>query len=306
MEGLEKGVFYRKEDGSVWVDLTDEGLDQKLLLRGDGTSVYMTQDIGTAQLRYDDYKASHMVYVVGNEQNYHFEVLKKVLQKLGKPYSDTLYHLSYGMVELPQGKMKSREGTVVDADELMDEMFETARQTTEALGKIDGFSAEEKTYLFETIGAGALKYFILKVDPKKNMLFNPAESIDFNGNTGPFIQYTYARICSILRKAADSGMDKRTYNSANINLNAKENALLRSLYSFPSVVQQAAAEMSPAQIANYVYDVAKEFNQFYHDHSVLNEPDSDVSRFRLDLCIITSRVIKTAMNMLGINVPERM
>jgi arginyl-tRNA synthetase len=306
MEGLEKGVFYRKEDGSVWVDLTDEGLDQKLLLRGDGTSVYMTQDIGTAQLRYDDYKASHMVYVVGNEQNYHFEVLKKVLQKLGKPYSDTLYHLSYGMVELPQGKMKSREGTVVDADELMDEMFETARQTTEALGKIDGFSAEEKTYLFETIGAGALKYFILKVDPKKNMLFNPAESIDFNGNTGPFIQYTHARICSILRKASETGADKSSYDAEKIILNSKENSVLRTLYSFPGVVQQAAAEMSPAQIANYVYDLAKEFNQFYHDHSVLNEPDPDVSRFRLELSLLTSRVIKTAMNLLGIQVPERM
>jgi arginyl-tRNA synthetase len=228
------------------------------------------------------------------------------LQKLGTPYSDTLYHLSYGMVELPQGKMKSREGTVVDADELMDEMFETARQTTEALGKIDGFSAEEKTYLFETIGAGALKYFILKVDPKKNMLFNPAESIDFNGNTGPFIQYTHARICSILRKASETGADKSSYDAEKIILNSKENSVLRTLYSFPGVVQQAAAEMSPAQIANYVYDLAKEFNQFYHDHSVLNEPDPDVSRFRLELSLLTSRVIKTAMNLLGIQVPERM
>jgi arginyl-tRNA synthetase len=306
IEGLEKGVFYRKEDGSVWVDLSDEGLDQKLLLRGDGTSVYMTQDIGTAQLRYDDYKASHMIYVVGNEQNYHFDVLKRVLKKLGKPYSDTLFHLSYGMVELPQGKMKSREGTVVDADELMDEMFATARQTTETLGKIDGFSEEEKTTLFETIGLGALKYFILKVDPKKNMLFNPAESIDFNGNTGPFIQYTYARICSILRKAAESGLNQKNYDASAIQVNAKEKLLLRSLYSFPQVVQQAAAEMSPAQIANYVYDLAKEFNQFYHDHSVLNEPHADTSRYRLELSQVTANVIKTAMGLLGINVPDRM
>jgi arginyl-tRNA synthetase len=306
MEGLEKNVFYRKEDGSVWVDLSDEGLDQKLLLRGDGTSVYMTQDIGTAQLRYDDYKASHMVYVVGNEQNYHFDVLKKVLKKLDKPYAHTLFHLSYGMVELPQGKMKSREGTVVDADELMAEMFDTARKTTEALGKVEGFTEQEKNGLFETIGQGALKYFILKVDPKKNMLFNPEESIDFNGNTGPFIQYTHARICSILRKASDKGLDKQQYDISAIPLQQKEKLLIRSLYTYPQMVKQAAAEMSPALIANYVYDLAKEFNQFYHDHSVLNEPNADISRFRLDLSILTVRVIKSAMNLLGIEVPERM
>lgn len=306
LEGLEKEVFYQKEDGSVWVDLSDEGLDQKLLLRGDGTSVYMTQDIGTAQLRYDDYKASHMVYVVGNEQNYHFDVLKKVLKKLGKPFADTLFHLSYGMVELPQGKMKSREGTVVDADELMAEMFDTARKTTEALGKVEGFSDQEKNGLFETIGQGALKYFILKVDPKKNMMFNPEESIDFNGNTGPFIQYTHARICSILRKAADKGLDQQQYEISRVPLQQKEKLLIRSLYTYPQMVKQAAAEMSPALIANYVYDLAKEFNQFYHDHSVLNEPDADISRFRLDLSTLTAKVIRSAMNLLGIEVPERM
>jgi arginyl-tRNA synthetase len=305
-EGLEKGVFYAKEDSSVWVDLTDEGLDHKLLLRGDGTSVYMTQDIGTAQLRFDDYQASHMVYVVGNEQNYHFDVLKKVLKKLGKPYSETLFHLSYGMVELPQGKMKSREGTVVDADELMEEMFSTARQTTEELGKVEGFTEQEKQNLFETIGMGALKYFILKVDPKKNMLFNPQESIDFNGNTGPFIQYTHARICSILRKAEEKNLDKTPSDFSKIELQNKEKMLLRTLYAFPQTVKQAANEMSPAQIANYVYELAREFNQFYHELSVLNEPDPNTSRLRLDLSRLTASVIKTSMGMLGITVPERM
>ncbi len=306
LEGLNQGVFFQKEDGSVWVDLAQEGLDQKLLLRGDGTSVYMTQDIGTAQLRYDDYNARQMIYVVGNEQNYHFDVLKKVLKKLEKPYSGSLFHLSYGMVELPQGKMKSREGTVVDADELMEEMYVTAKQTTEELGKVDGYTEEEKKDLFETIGLGALKYFILKVDPKKNMMFNPTESIDFNGNTGPFIQYTHARICSILRKAEETGLDKQSYNADKIEINNKEKILIRSLYSFPQVIQQAAHEMSPAQIANYVYDLAKEFNQFYHEHSVLNEPDRDVSRYRLGLSQLTAKVIKESMNMLGIQVPERM
>jgi arginyl-tRNA synthetase len=306
LEGLKKGIFFKKEDGSVWADLADEGLDQKLLLRGDGTSVYMTQDIGTAQLRYDDYQASKMIYVVGNEQNYHFDVLKKVLTKLEKPFSENLLHLSYGMVELPQGKMKSREGTVVDADDLMEEMYATAKSTTETLGKVDGFSDEEKQELFETIGLGALKYFILKVDPKKNMMFNPEESIDFNGNTGPFIQYTHARICSILRKAEEKGMDARQFELANVSLSNKERLLLRSLYSFPAVIKQAANEMSPAQIANYVYDLAREFNQFYHDHSVLNEENTDISLFRLLLSQVTARVISTGMGLLGINVPERM
>ncbi|MFW5707244.1 MAG: arginine--tRNA ligase, partial [Bacteroidota bacterium] len=233
LEGMEKGVLLKKEDGSVWADLSDEGLDQKLLLRADGTSVYMTQDIGTAQLRYDDYNAGQMIYVVGNEQNYHFDVLKKVLKKLGKPYSDNLFHLSYGMVELPQGKMKSREGTVVDADDLMDEMYQTARKTTEELGKIDGFTEEEKQSLFHTIGMGALKYFILKVDPRKNMLFNPQESIDFNGNTGPFIQYTHARIKSILRKAEEKGIIRAQFEAGKIELNDKEKLLLKSLYAYP-------------------------------------------------------------------------
>ncbi len=306
LEGLKKGIFFKKEDGSVWVDLADQGLDQKLLLRGDGTSVYMTQDIGTAQLRYDDYKASQMIYVVGNEQNYHFDVLKKVLAKLEKPFSENLFHLSYGMVELPQGKMKSREGTVVDADELMEEMYATAKTTTETLGKVDGFSDEEKQQLFETIGLGALKYYILKVDPKKNMMFNPEESIDFNGNTGPFIQYTHARICSILRKADEKGMAAQQFNSDNVTLSNKERLLLRSLYSFPGVIKQAADELSPAQIANYVYDLAKEFNQFYHDHSVLNEENKDISLFRLGLSRLTARIINTGMGLLGINVPERM
>lgn len=306
LEGLGKDAFFKKEDGSVWADLTGEGLDEKLLLRADGTSVYMTQDIGTAQLRYDDYTAEQMVYVVGNEQNYHFDVLKRVLKKLDKPYADHLYHLSYGMVELPQGKMKSREGTVVDADDLMDEMYTTAKQTTEALGKVDGFSEEEKEDLFHTIGMGALKYFILKVDPKKNMLFNPEESIDFNGNTGPFIQYTHARIRSIVRKAKEQGLAGQAFNVDKLELNPKEKNLLQSLYSFPQVVNDAAGDMSPAQIANYTFELAKEFNQFYHDHSVLNEPDRDVSLFRLMLSELTARVIKTGMGMLGIKVPERM
>ena len=306
LDGLKKNAVYKKEDGSVWADLTDEGLDEKLLLRADGTSVYMTQDIGTAQLRYDDYKASKMIYVVGNEQNYHFEVLAKILKKLEKPYAGILEHLSYGMVELPQGKMKSREGTVVDADDLMDEMFTTAKKTTEALGKIDGFSDEEKDKLFNMIGLGALKYFILKVDPKKNMLFNPEESIDFNGNTGPFIQYTHARIRSILRKAEERDIEGRKYDAGRIVLNEKEKNLIKTLYAFPQVVQDAAADMSPAQMANYVYELAKEFNQFYHEHSVLNEPDPDVSLFRLQLSELTARVIKTATGLLGIEVPERM
>ncbi|TVQ10464.1 MAG: arginine--tRNA ligase, partial [Bacteroidetes bacterium] len=279
LEGLEKGVLFKKEDGSIWADLTDQGLDQKLLLRADGTSVYMTQDIGTAQLRFDDYNANQMIYVVGNEQNYHFDVLKKVIKKLGKEYSDSLFHLSYGMVELPQGKMKSREGTVVDADDLMDEMYNTARKTTEELGKVEGFTEEEKEKLFDTIGLGALKYFILKVDPKKNMLFNPEESIDFNGNTGPFIQYTHARIRSILRKAEEKGLTEKEFDAAQVALNEKEKQLLKTLYAFPQTIRQAAAEMSPAMIANYVYDLAKEFNQFYHEHSVLNEPDLNVSLF---------------------------
>jgi arginyl-tRNA synthetase len=305
-EGLEKDVFIRRNDGSVWVDLTREGLDEKLLLRADGTSVYMTQDLGTAQLRYNDFQPEKMIYVVGNEQNYHFDVLQKVLKKLDKPYADSVFHLSYGMVELPEGKMKSREGTVVDADELMDEMIETARRTTEELGKTKDFNEEEKAKLFYIIGLGALKYFILKVDPKKNMLFNPAESIDFNGNTGPFIQYTHARIRSILRTAGQELVESIKVRMPAEKLNARERNLLRSLYEFPGVVAEAAAELSPAQIANYTFELCKEFNQFYHEHSVLNEPDEEVSDFRIKLSQFTAQTIKSAMALLGIEVPDRM
>jgi arginyl-tRNA synthetase len=305
-EGLEKDVFMRRNDGSVWVDLTSEGLDEKLLLRADGTSVYMTQDLGTAQLRYDDFHPEKMIYVVGNEQNYHFDVLQKVLKKLEKPYADSVFHLSYGMVELPEGKMKSREGTVVDADELMDEMIETARRTAEELGKIKDFNEEEKAKLFYIIGLGALKYFILKVDPKKNMLFNPAESIDFNGNTGPFIQYTHARIRSILRTAGQELVESIQVRMPAEKLNARERNLLRSLYEFPGVVAEAAAELSPAQIATYTFELCKEFNQFYHEHSVLNEPDEEVSDFRIKLSQLTAQTIKNAMALLGIEVPDRM
>ena len=303
-EGLDKGVFEKRDDGSVWVALNAEPLDEKLLLRSDGTSVYITQDLGTAQLRYDDFRPSKMIYVVGNEQNYHFEVLQKVLHCLQKPYAGNLYHLSYGMVELPEGKMKSREGTVVDADELIEEMVDTARRTTEELGKVQDFSEQEKAKLFQTLGMGALKYFILKVDPKKNMLFNPAESIDFNGNTGPFIQYTYARIRSILRMA-NKGSQSKIHMSAE-KLNNLERNLLRSVFDFPQVVQEAAQELSPAQIANYAYELCREYNQFYHEHSVLNEPDAEISAFRVGLSEMVSIVVKNAMALLGIEVPERM
>jgi arginyl-tRNA synthetase len=306
LEGLRDGVLVRKEDGSVWADLSDENLDEKLLLRADGTSVYMTQDLGTAQLRYDDYKPGKMVYVVGNEQNYHFEVLQKVLKKLGKPYADALHHLSYGMVELPEGKMKSREGTVVDADDLMDAMVETARRTTEELGKTHDFSDEEKERLYHVIGMGALKYFILKVDPKKNMLFNPRESIDFNGNTGPFIQYTYARIRSIMRTAGQERLDSVDPEVDPTMINAREVVLLKNLYGFPSCVAEAASELSPAKIANYMYELCREFNQFYHDHSILNEPDQVLSDFRLKLAQLCAQTIFNGMGLLGIDMPERM
>ena len=305
-EGLEKGVFFKKDDGSVWVDLSDEGLDEKLLLRSDGTSVYMTQDIGTAQLRYDDFHPEKMIYIVGNEQNYHFSVLQKVLKKLQKPYADAIFHLSYGMVELPQGKMKSREGTVVDADDLMDEMEKTAAEITETLGKIDDFSEYEKKTLFNTIGLGALKYFILKVDPKKNMLFNPVESIDFNGNTGPFIQYTHARIRSILRTAGEEKLNSINLNPLPAQINNKEIVLLRTIHDFPVVVDDAAKELSPAVIANYIYELCKDFNQFYHEHSVLNEPDKTISDFRLKLSQLTATTIKNGMALLGIDVPDKM
>lgn len=303
-EGLDKGVFEKRDDGSVWVALNADPLDEKLLLRSDGTSVYITQDLGTAQLRYNDFRPSQMIYVVGNEQNYHFDVLQKVLHRLQKPYAGAVYHLSYGMVELPEGKMKSREGTVVDADELIDEMIDTARRTTEELGKVQDFSEQEKAKLFDTLGMGALKYFILKVDPKKNMLFNPVESIDFNGNTGPFIQYTYARIRSILRMA-NKGLPSKVHMRAE-KLNNYERNLLRSVFDFPQIIQEAAHELSPAQIANYAYELCREYNQFYHEHSVLNEPDAEISAFRVELSEMVSIVVKNAMALLGIEVPERM
>lgn len=304
LEGLEAGKMYRKEDGSVWADLTGEGLDHKLLLRSDGTSVYMTQDIGTAKLRYRDYPIDKMIYVVGNEQNYHFQVLSILLDRLGFKWGKDLVHFSYGMVELPEGKMKSREGTVVDADDLMDDMVSTARTVSAELGKLDGLSPEEIDSISETVGLGALKYFLLKVDPRKNMTFNPKESIDFNGNTGPFIQYTYARICSVLRKAADEGMAIGDYSA--VVPGEKEIALIQALADFPATVQAAGQTYSPALIANYVYDLVKSYNQFYHDCSILKETDSAVRSLRLELSRQTARVIKSGMNLLGINVPERM
>ncbi|MDE6305005.1 MAG: arginine--tRNA ligase [Muribaculaceae bacterium] len=304
LEGLEKGIMYRKDDGSVWADLTDAGLDHKLLLRSDGTSVYMTQDIGTAKLRFQDYPIDKMVYVVGNEQNYHFQVLSLLLDRLGFRWGKDLVHFSYGMVELPEGKMKSREGTVVDADDLMDEMVGTAREVSRELGKLDGLSADEAEAIAETVGLGALKYFLLKVDPRKNMTFNPQESIDSNGNTGPFIQYTYARIRSVLRKAAEQGFAISEY--ATVVPNDKEIALIQRLADFPSVVSEAGRSYSPALIANYVYDLVKEYNQFYHDCSILREEDAAVRSLRLTLSDVTSRVIRTGMGLLGINVPERM
>ncbi|MBR5276590.1 MAG: arginine--tRNA ligase [Bacteroidaceae bacterium] len=304
--GLEKGIFYRREDGSVWADLTNDGLDEKLLLRSDGTSVYMTQDIGTAQLRFRDYPIDKMVYVVGNEQNYHFQVLSLLLDKLGFSWGKGLVHFSYGMVELPEGKMKSREGTVVDADDLMQEMFDTARETSAELGgKLNDLSPEEAEKTIRTIGLGALKYFMLKVDARKNMLFNPKESIDFNGNTGPFIQYTYARTRSIVRKAEESGFDA-TGVAAPAAISDKERSLIRMLYDFTAVVRQAGTDYSPSGIANYAYDLAKEYNQFYHDYSILREEDATVKAFRIQLTRTVGKVIKIAMNLLGIEVPERM
>ena len=304
LEGLEKGIMFRKEDGSVWADLSDAGLDQKLLLRSDGTSVYMTQDIGTAKLRFQDYPIDRMIYVVGNEQNYHFQVLSLLLDRLGFRWGKDLVHFSYGMVELPEGKMKSREGTVVDADDLMEEMVSGAREVSMDLGKLDGLTPEEINEISETVGLGALKYFLLKVDPRKNMLFNPKESIDFNGNTGPFIQYTYARIRSVLRKAADQGIAIGNY--AAVNPNEKEIALIQTLADFPATVEEAGRSFSPALIANYAYELVKQFNQFYHDYKILGETDETVRSLRLALCEATSRVVKSAMALLGIKVPERM
>lgn len=305
-KGLEQGVFYRREDGSVWIDLTKDGLDEKLLLRKDGTSVYMTQDLGTACLRHDDFGSERLVYVVGNEQNYHFAVLKLVLEKLGMEWAKDLYHLSYGMVELPNGKMKSREGTVVDADDLIAQMIETAKAQTEEHGKTEGFTSEQASELYSQLALGALKYFILKVDPKKNMLFNPEESIDFNGNTGPFIQYTHARIRSIIRKSENFDSMKMPSSDEKIEFNSKEKEVLNCLFSFPSVVRQAGETYSPSLIANFAFDLAKNFNAFYQDTPILRENDEAKRNMRLRLSYFTGATIKTAMHLLGIDVPERM
>lgn len=304
-EGLEKGIFYRREDGSVWADLSQDGLDEKLLIRQDGTSVYMTQDIGTASIRFKEYPIDKMIYVVGNEQNYHFQVLSILLDRLGFKWGKELVHFSYGMVELPNGKMKSREGTVVDADDLMDEMIKTAGDMSKDRAIAIDASEEEKKEIARIVGLGALKYFILKVDPRKNMLFNPAESIDFNGNTGPFIQYTYARIRSLLRKATEQGLDAREADES-VVLNEKETQLVQLLSTFPSVVEQAGCEYSPSLIANYAYEVAKTFNGFYHDFSILKEENLKVKNMRLVLARSTAKIIRTSLSLLGMEVPERM
>ncbi|MFR2731920.1 arginine--tRNA ligase [Hoylesella buccalis] len=305
-EGLEKGLFFRKDDNSVWADLTQEGLDQKLLLRSDGTSVYMTQDIGTADMRFKDFPIDKMIYVVGNEQNYHFQVLSILLDRLGFKWGKELVHFSYGMVELPNGKMKSREGTVVDADELIATMIDDARKTSDELGKFKDMSEEERREIARVVGLGALKYFILKVDARKNMLFNPEESIDFNGNTGPFIQYTYARIRSIMRKAAAEGMALPARLSADAPLNDKEIALIQKMNDFGAVIEQAATDYSPSGIANYCYELTKDFNQFYHDYSILNADTQEEKLTRLVLANNVAKIIKNGMLLLGIEVPERM
>lgn len=304
-KGLEMGVFERHEDGSVWCDLTADGLDQKLLLRSDGTSVYMTQDLGTAERRFEEYSLDELIYVVGNEQNYHFQVLKLILKKLGFDWSDNIYHLSYGMVELPEGKMKSREGTVVDADDLLEKMYNTAKETSLELGKLDDMSETEQDELFRMLSLGALKYFIIKVDPRKTMLFDPKESIDFNGNTGPFIQYTHARIKSILRKAQAQGIDW-TSVSENVELNPKEVRIIKILNNFPNKIAEAGEAHSPAIVANYAYELAKEFNQYYHDTPILREENKAVLAFRLQLIELIARVLTKTMDILGIKLPERM
>ena len=303
-KGLDSGVFVRDPDGSVWCDLTADGLDRKLLLRSDGTSVYMTQDLGTAERRFAEYELDSHIYVVGNEQDYHFKVLKLVLAKLGFKWADQIYHLSYGMVELPEGKMKSREGTVVDADDLIEKMYQEAKATSEASGKLEGIPEDEKERLYRMIGLGALKYFILKVDPKKTMLFDPKESIDFNGNTGPFIQYTHARICSILRKASEAGLQPAVSDSS--ALSAKEVRLVKLIASYPQKVSEAAAALSPALLANFSYDLAKEFNQYYHETPVLKEQDASLLSMRLSLLGTIARTLRSAMGVLGIELPERM
>lgn len=305
-KGLEMDVFERHEDGSVWCDLTSDGLDQKLLLRSDGTSVYMTQDLGTAERRFEEYSLDELIYVVGNEQNYHFQVLKLILKKLGFDWSDSIYHLSYGMVELPEGKMKSREGTVVDADDLLEKMYNTAKETSLELGKLDDMSEAEQDELFRMLSLGALKYFIIKVDPRKTMLFDPKESIDFNGNTGPFIQYTHARIKSILRKAAAQGIDYATNSDAGVELSPKEVRIVKILNNFPNKIAEAGEAHSPAIVANYAYELAKEFNQYYHDTPILREENKAVLAFRLRLIELIARVLTKAMDILGIKLPERM
>lgn len=308
LEGLEKGVFFKKEDGSVWVDLTDEGLDEKLLLRKDGTSVYMTQDIGTALMRFDDFPGlSQLIYTVGNEQEYHFKVLFLILKKLGYEWADACYHLSYGMVDLPTGKMKSREGTVVDADDLIQEMVDTAKARTEELGKIDGFSAEEAAELYEKLGLGAVKYYLMKVDPRKRMLFNPEESIEFQGNTGPFIQYTYARISAILRKASQLGVSIENIDFDQVNeVHQTEKDLIFAIGQYKEKLQLAAETYSPAIIAQFVYDLAKEYNRFYTEISIFNEDDAVLMQFRIALSALTAETIKVGMRLLGIEVPNRM
>ena len=305
LRGVKEGIFEQMDDTSVWADLEKDGLDRKILLRSDGTSVYMTQDIGTAKIRYSDFPIDHMIYVVGNEQIYHFQVLSLLLDKLGYKWGKDLYHFSYGMVELPQGRMKSREGTVVDADDLVAGMVDVARKVSEELGKLDNYSDDEKERIYRTVALGALKYFILKVDPKKTMLFNPEESIDFNGNTGPFIQYTYARIQSVLRKAADAAIEIPTQISE-IEMNDKESSLIKILVAFPDVVKEAGINHSPALVANFVYELVKEFNQYYHDFTIMNEPDEEIRKFRLLLAKTIGQTIKNGFLLLGIEVPERM
>ena len=305
-EGLSSGVFFKKDNGSVWIDLKEEGLDEKLVLRGDGTSVYITQDLGTADLKYRDFPFTKSIYVVGNEQDYHFKVLQAIMKRLGRPYAEGIYHLSYGMVDLPSGKMKSREGTVVDADDLVDEMIQTAEDNTRELGKIDDFSSEDAKQLFHTLGMGALKYFLLKVDPKKRMMFNPQESIQFQGNTGPFIQYTHARIRAILRKATELGYTSPVLDFNRTELLEVEKDLVILLSRFPNTVKEAGNNYSPAEIANYVYELAKEYNRLYQEVSIFQETDIDALKCRLLLSYVTGQTIKTSMRLLGIEVPERM